>query len=56
MTILERLLSALAFATLCVFLLVLVTKVTSLDIRMVVLATVLLCGYDLFFHRVPKDR
>ncbi|HEX2018279.1 MAG TPA: hypothetical protein VGO17_05000 [Aurantimonas sp.] len=54
--ILERLLSVLAFAVFCVFLLVLVTKVTTLDLGMVVLATVLLCGYDLFFHRPPLDR
>ena len=56
MTTMERLLSVLAFAIFCVFLLVLVTKVATLDLTMVVLATVLLCGYDLFFHRTPKDR
>ncbi|UIJ70867.1 hypothetical protein [Aurantimonas sp. HBX-1] len=50
---LERFLSAVAFVVLCVFLLVLVTKVATLDLTIVVLVTVLLCGYDLFFHRVP---
>lgn len=50
---LERVLSVLAFVALCVFLLVLVTKVATLDLTIVVIVTVLLCGYDLFFHRVP---
>ncbi|WP_203566012.1 hypothetical protein [Aurantimonas aggregata] len=53
---LERFLAALAFVTFCIFLGVLVTKVATLDLTIVVLVTVLLCGYDLFFHRVPPHR
>lgn len=52
----ERLMSVLAFITLLAFLGVLVGWVTRVDLGVVVAATVLLCGYDLFIHKPPVDR
>ena len=53
---LERVLVIMAFATLCGFLAILVMRVPRLDLGFVVLATLLLCGYDLFFHRTNGTR
>ncbi|WP_085931385.1 hypothetical protein [Aurantimonas manganoxydans] len=47
---LERKLSLVAYAILCAFLLILITHVPTPDLGLVLLATVLLAGYDLFFH------
>lgn len=53
---LERVLSILAFAILCGFLVILVQRVPRLDLGLVIVATLLLCGYDLFFHRPNGGR
>ena len=53
-SILERVLTLFAFAVLLVFLGVLIAYVPRLDLGGVILATVLLAGYDLFLHRPPK--
>jgi|LNFM01.1.fsa_nt_gb hypothetical protein len=53
---LERGLSLLAFVTMCGFLAILVMRVPRLDLGLVVLVTLLLCGYDLFFHRTNGTR
>lgn len=50
---LERFLSVAAYLSLLGFLLVLFIYVPSVDLTLVLLTTALLCGYDLFFHRVP---
>ncbi len=53
---LERILSVIAYAVLCGFLLILFLYVPSLDLGLVLLITTLLCGYDLIFHRVPQHK
>ena len=50
----ERILSLVAFAMLCGFLLVLFLWVPRVDLGLVLLATVLLCGYDILIHRAPR--
>lgn len=50
---LERILAVIAYAILCGFLVILFLYVPSVDLTLVLLITALLCGYDLFFHRVP---
>lgn len=54
--ILERLMSVAAFAVLCGFLGILIAYVPRLDLGLVLAATVVLCGYDLFIHRPPNGR
>lgn len=53
MTLTERLMSVAAFALFVVFLGVLIVYVPRVDLGVVLLVTILLCGYDLFFHKVP---
>lgn len=53
MTLTERLMSVAAFALFVVFLGVLIVYVPRADLGVVLLVTILLCGYDLFFHKVP---
>ncbi|HEY9057360.1 MAG TPA: hypothetical protein VIN77_09445 [Aurantimonas sp.] len=53
MTFIERLMSVVAFALLVVFLSVLIAYVPRFDLGAVLLVTILLCGYDLFLHKVP---
>ena len=53
---LERGLAVLAFVILCVFLAILMIRVPRLDLGVVIVATLLLCGYDLFFHRTNGTR
>ncbi|EAU40526.1 hypothetical protein FP2506_04836 [Fulvimarina pelagi HTCC2506] len=48
---LEKLLSLFAFVLLCVFLGFLIWHVPRLDLTLVLAFTVLLTGYDLFFHK-----
>jgi len=43
-------LTVVAFATLAAFLFILVFSVPRLDLAMVVAVTVLIAGWDLFFH------
>lgn len=52
----ERVLAILAFAILCAFLGILIQRIPRLDISLVVIATLLLCGYDLFVHRTNGRR
>ncbi len=51
---LDRTLSLVAFAVLCGFLLVLFLWVPRIDLGLVLLATVLLAGYDILIHRTPR--
>ncbi|MEF2551208.1 hypothetical protein VQ042_07495 [Aurantimonas sp. A2-1-M11] len=50
---LERTLSIVGYAVLLAFLLILMIHVPLPDLGIVILATVLLAGYDLFFHKAP---
>lgn len=52
----ERLMTFLAFLIFLGFLAILVWRVPQLDIGGVVLLTVVLAGYDLFFHRTGQRR
>lgn len=54
MTLMETLMSVVAFALLVVFLGVLIIYVPRVDLGAVLLVTVLLCGYDLFLHKPPE--
>ncbi|MEC5322489.1 hypothetical protein [Aurantimonas sp. A3-2-R12] len=53
MTLTERLMSVVAFAMLVVFLGVLILYVPRVDLGVVLLVTILLCAYDLFWHKTP---
>ncbi|UOM34834.1 hypothetical protein [Acuticoccus sp. I52.16.1] len=50
---LERILSVIAFAVLCGFLFILTWHVPRIDLTVVLIATVLLSGYDILIHRPP---
>ena len=52
----ERLMAAFAYIVLIVFLGVLIAWVPRVDLGLVLLATVLLSGYDLLIHRPPTER
>jgi hypothetical protein len=45
--------SVVAFALLVVFLGVLIVYVPRVDLGVVLLVTIMLCAYDLFWHKAP---
>lgn len=48
--------SLVAYAILCIFFGILAFKLMRLDLFAIVLVTVLMAGYDLFFHGKAGDR
>jgi hypothetical protein len=53
---LERILSVIAFLTLCGFLAILIMRVPRLDLGAALLVCVVLCGYDLFVRDARAGR